>query len=222
MDEREKPPVNRRPNSSGTRRLLTLILLVALGLGWFGHHYRQAERQTILLGELAKSNMYPMLNEPTLVGQVVKKFWPGREASIRGKIGSGWFDNPSIFLGGKIVDDQVPGIARRLRELGTVREVHYDGARLTGAGIAGLRDGLPGVNVVPYDSPELHHYFRAMMTGTHALYGPLWVMLGVAITLLASFVLAIRWLVRRLRAGRPALASMEPGHSSLYNTPKSV
>ena len=215
MDRSEKPPLDVQPNRrrifTGTRGLLAFIVFMALGLGWFAHLYRQAERRTILLDELARSDMHDMLNEPTVVGQVIKKFWPGRESWVRGRIGSGWIDKPSIFKSGKIVDDQVAGIAQNIRELGTVREVHYDGERLSEAGIASLRDGLPGVNVVPYDLTELHHYFRSMMIGTHALYGPLWVMLGVAITLLVLFVLAARWLARQLRTLGSTYAATESG-----------
>jgi hypothetical protein len=213
MDQPETPPLDPKPGrfaSSGTRRLLAFVAVVALGMGWFADHHRQAERRTILLSELGGSKMFAMLNEPTLTSQCIMKFCPGREKQIRYRIGPGWLDHPSIFLGGKIRDDEVPGIARRLRELGTVREVHYERDPLTPLGIAMLQAELPGVNVVPLDSPELHHYFRSKTTGTHALYGPLWVMLGVLAVVLGLLIFSARWLARQLRhPPKPALASMD-------------
>ena len=215
MEEPKNRPYNPHPGNrkffSGTRGLLASIVLIALGLGWFAHEYRRAERQTILMAELARSGTHSRLNEMTIVGQIVKKFWPRREAWIRGKIGAGWFDHPSIFVCDRLDDDQVPGIARRLRELGTVQEVHYGGARLTKSGIAGLRVGLPGVNVVPNASPALHRYFLASM-GTHTAYGALSFMIVVTITLLCLLAFVIRWLVRRFREAGPILARMERGH----------
>jgi hypothetical protein len=198
----------RRKFFSGMRGLLAAIVLIALGLGWLAYEHRRAERRTILVAELARSGTLSRLDEPTVVGQVVKKFWPRREAWMRDRIGGGWFDHPSIFVCFNLHDEQVPGIVQRLRELGTVKEVHYHGDQLTEAGISGLRAGLPEVNVVPNASPALHRYFLASV-GMHVAYGAMFFTIGVAILLLALLVLAIRWLARRLRATGPALTRVE-------------
>jgi hypothetical protein len=207
MNRPSEPHAGNRKFISGTRSLLALIVLVALGLGWFAHEIRKAERRTVLVGKLARSGAVSLLDEPTYVAQIVKKFWPGRETWIRGQIGSGWFDHPSIFVCSNLRDDQVSGIVQRLQELGTVQEVHYDGALLTEAGITRLQEGLPGVNVVPNSSPALHHYFLASM-GAHAAYGVLGFMIVVALTLLCLLTFAIRWVVRRFLAAGPARPGM--------------
>ena len=205
------PRPSRRKTFSGTRALLATVVVVALGLGGLAHAHRQAERRTVLMAELTRSGMHPMLNEMTYLDEIVKKYWPRREAWLRGTIGGGWLDCPTVFNGQKLDDERVPEIARKLRELGTVREVHYGGDRLTEAGIARLRAELPGVNVVPYDVPELHHYSRASM-GEHLAYGALGFMIAVATTALGLLVVAIRWLIRRLRAAGRPFAPLEPGH----------
>jgi hypothetical protein len=207
MDEaKEQPSVPRlatRRLVSGTRGLLASIVLIDLGLGWFAHECRRADRRTVLIGELARSfRVCSQLDEPTYLSQIVKKFWPRREAWLRGKIGRGWFDHPSIFVCDHLDDDLVTEVVRRLRELGTVQEVHYDGAGLTEAGIAELRESLPGVNVVPNSSPALHSYFLAATMGTHLAYGALGFMVVVALTALSLMVFSIRWLVRRFRVAR--------------------
>jgi len=197
-------PLPKRKLLSGTRGLLAAILLVALGLGWFAHEHRRTQRQTILIGELARSGMISRLDEMTTLSQFVKKFCPSREAWLRDKIGDGWFDHLSIFMTFKFNDDQVPQVVERLRELGTVQEVHYGGGWLTEAGISRLRDGLPGVNVVPNAAPDQHRFFLASM-GEHMAYGALGFTIVVALILLTSLILSIRWLILRFRAARLAL-----------------
>ncbi len=196
--------VPRRKLIFGTRLLLFVITLAALGFGWFAHEHGQAQRQTILIDELARSGMISRLDEMTTLSQIVKKFSPSREAWLRGKIGDGWFDHPSIFMTFKLHDDQVPQVVERLRELGTVQEVHYGGDRLTEAGISRLRDGLPGVNVVPNAAPDQHRFSLASM-GEHMAYGALGFMIVIAVILLTLLVLLIRWVAIRFRVARLAL-----------------
>lgn len=195
----------RRRWFGGTRGVLVLIALVALGLAWLAREHREAGRRGSLVAQLGRARVLSRLDEPTVVGQVVKKFWPGREAWLRARIGRGWFDHPSIFWASDLDDARVPEVARRLRELGTVREVHYGGANLTAAGIAALRADLPGVNVVPNASPAEHREFLASQ-GTHLAAGALGFTIVVAVLALGLAVGAIRWLIGRLRSARVALA----------------
>ena len=196
----------RRRWFGGTRGVLAVVALAALGLAWLAAEHREAGRRARLVAELGRAGAWSGLDEPTIVGQVVRKFGPGREAWLRARIGRGWFDHPSIFVAGHLDDARVPAVARRLRELGTVREVHYDGAGLTAGGIAALRADLPGVNVVPIAAPAEHREFLAAMRGPHLAYGALGFSIAVAVLALGLALGAIRWLIGRRRSARRAMA----------------
>jgi hypothetical protein len=205
MDELSRAP-ERRKTLSGTRRLLAAIILVAMALGWLAHAHRQAERRAVLMSELARSGVLGRLTEPTHLSLIVKKFWPNREAWLRGKIGGGWFDHPSIFVTSRLDDEQVPGVTGRLRELGTVLEIHY--GDLSDEGISQLMAGLPGVNVVPNASPALHRFWLASM-GEHVAYGAMIFALVVAATLLGLLAVSIFWVARRYRTAWASRALAE-------------
>jgi frataxin-like iron-binding protein CyaY len=207
MDELLPVP-EKRKILSGTRRLLAAIILVAMALGWLAHTHRQAERRTVLMSELAHSGVLARLTEPTHLSLIVKKFWPNREAWLRGKIGGGWFDHPSIFVTSNLGDEQLPGVIERLRELGTVQEVHY--GSLSDEGISQLTAGLAGVNVVPNASPALHRFWLASM-GEHVAYGAMAFALVVTATLFGLLAFSIFWVARRYRTAWASRALAENG-----------
>jgi hypothetical protein len=194
--------LGRRAFLSGTRGLLFVILSLALVFGWFGREYRRAEERTMLVAELARENASSRLNEPTLSGQLVRKFLPGRERRIRDKVGGGWFDRPTVFVLFHLTDAKVSGVAERLRKLGTVREVHYDGPDLTERGVEALRDGLPGVNVVPNASTDLHRYWLMRTRSETVAYEAMFFTIAVLIAFCLMAVALLRWFVRRLRGIR--------------------
>ena len=146
----------------GLRALLAFVTILALFFGWIAWQHRRVQEQTQLVAELAKINVQVDLEQPTGVGQLVRKFIPQREVWLREQIGRGWFARPAAFVCWRLEDKQVPYVAERLERLGTVREVYIHGQKLSERGAALMRSGLPGVNVARWDDQAGHHYSRAL------------------------------------------------------------
>jgi hypothetical protein len=151
----------------GLRFLLVMVLLAALTLAWVARESRRAQLREALVAELTQVGVSPLLEEPTGVGQLVKGLLPRYERRLGDWIGRGWFDRPTVFVCKGLEDQQVPFVVERLSRLGTVREIHTQGLRLTPQGDSGLRSGLPGVNVVPLANPALHQYFNDQVNHEH-------------------------------------------------------
>jgi hypothetical protein len=151
----------------GLKFLLVTICLTAFVLAWFTREYRQAQRQTALVAELSSVGVISIHDEPNGLDLLVMKFSPKYERSLRERIGMGWLYRPTVFLCARLEDEKVPSAIERLRQLGTVREIHTSGPNLTQRGVAALQSGLPDVNVVPSTNPSLHHYFRDQVEHEH-------------------------------------------------------
>ena len=151
----------------GLRFLLVMVFFAALILGWVTREYRQAERRTALVAELSTIGVLTILDEPTGLALLVKKFFPKYEQPLRERIGIGWFQRPTVFVCTKLEDEQVPFAVKQLKALGTVRAVHTQGPHLTQRGVSDLQDGLPGVEIVPAANPALHRYFRDQVSHEH-------------------------------------------------------
>jgi hypothetical protein len=151
----------------GLKFVLATVLFAALFLGWVMREYRQAEQRTALVAELTGVGVVPFLEEPTGLALLVKKVFPKYERPLGERIGRGWFGRPTVFVCRQLQDEQVPYALERLRFLGTVREVHTQGPRLTQRGVSELQNGLPGVDVVPSANPALHRYFRDQVEHEH-------------------------------------------------------
>jgi hypothetical protein len=193
----------------GLRFLLVMILFSALVLAWVANESRRAERRTALVSELTRVGVSPLLEEPTGFGQLVKGLLPRYERRLGERIGRGWFDRPTVFVCRGLEDRQVPFAVERLRRLGTVREVHTQGPGLTPRGVSGLRNGLPGVNVVPSAKPALHRYFKDQVSHEHFAGEGLGLAAMLAVGLLGTLIF-LAWPL--LWRGRPrrAIAFDEP------------
>jgi len=183
----------------GLRFLLATVLLAALIFGWVAREQKRADERTALEAELAGVGVLPMLEEPTGLGQLVRGGLPRYERWMRERIGSGWFDRPTVFVCMRLEDKQVPYAIERLTRLGTVREVHTQGPRLTQRGVSGLRSGLPGVGVVPSANPALHRYFRDQVEHEHHATEGLELAALFALGLLGTLIFFAWPLVRRRR-----------------------
>jgi hypothetical protein len=187
----------------GLRFLLVSVCFAALILGWFTREYRQANRRTALVAELSGVGVLPILEEPTGFGQLVKGALPKYERPIIARFGRGWFDRPTVFVCGRLQDDQVPLAVERLKLLGTVREIHTQGPGLTERGISDLRNGLPGVDVVPSANPALHRYFRDQVGHEHQATEGLQLLALLLLGLLGTLVF-FAWPLMRRRRPKPA------------------
>jgi hypothetical protein len=143
------------------------VCFAALVLGLVTREHRQANRRTALVAELSGVGVVPILEEPTAFGQLVKGAFPKYEQPIMARIGRGWFDRPTVFLCRQLLDDQVPFAVKRLKLLGTVREIHTQSTGLSDRGISELRGGLPSVGVVPSVNRALHRYYRDQTEHEH-------------------------------------------------------
>jgi hypothetical protein len=187
----------------GMRFLLAAVLLVALILGWVAPAQRRADERTALVAELAGVGVRPILEEPTALGLVVMGGLNERHRRwLRERVGSGWFERPTVFVCGHLEDKQVPYAVERLRRLGTVHEVHTQGPGLTQQGISGLQSGLPGVEVVPSANPVLHRYFRDEVEHEHSGSEGLKLAALLALGLLCTLVFFAWPLLRRRTGGR--------------------
>lgn len=151
----------------GLRFLLAIVLLAALFSGWVASEHRRAAERTALVAQLSGVGVRPILEEPTGFGLLVKKVVPGQERALRKRIGGGWFLRPTVFVCMQLEDEKVPYAAERLRRLGTVREFHTQGPRLSPRGISALRSGLPGIDVVPSANRAQHRYLRDQVEHEH-------------------------------------------------------
>jgi hypothetical protein len=130
--------------------------------------HRRANERTALEAELAGVGVHPILEEPTALGLLVMGGLNERHRRwLRERFGSGWFERPTVIVCMGLEDKRVPYAVERLRRLGTVREVHTQGPRLTQNGVSGLLSGLPGVDVVPSANPALHRYFSDQVEHEH-------------------------------------------------------
>ena len=83
----------------GMRFLLATVLLAALILGWLVPEQRRADERTALIAELAGVGVHPILEEPTAWGfLLLKGNRPGYTRWLRDRLGSGWFDRPTVFV----------------------------------------------------------------------------------------------------------------------------
>lgn len=197
------PATTRWQYRVGLRYLLTAVLLAALGLGWVASEARRAERRTALVAELAGLGVAPVLEEPTGLCLLAEKLRPGSPRRLGERIGRGWLQRPTVFACRDLADDRVPLAVERLRRLGTVRELHTGGPGLTERGVSGLRNGLPGVNVVPRSNPALHRYYRDQVEHEHFAGEGLAMAAALALGLLGMLVF-LAWPLLRRRRPRPA------------------
>jgi hypothetical protein len=188
----------------GLRGLLVAVSLLGLALGLVAREHHRAEERTALVAELARAGVRPLLEEPTGVALLVRKFLPRREAWVRDRIGKGWFSRPTVFACSRLGDEHVPYAIERLRRLGTVREIHFRGRRLTEQGVSELRDGLPGVGVVPSNNRALHRYFNDQVGHEHLATEALALLALLAAGLLGILAIITWPLVRRRRPRRVA------------------
>ena len=151
----------------GLRFLLVMVLFAAMFLAWIAREARRAERRTVLVAELAGLGIAPVLEEPTGLYLLVEKLRPGSPRRLGEWIGRGWLERPTVFASRALDDERVPLAVERLRQLGTVRELHTGGSGLSERGVSRLRSGLPGVNVVPSAKPALHRYFNEQVSHEH-------------------------------------------------------
>jgi hypothetical protein len=184
----------------GLRFLLVMVLFASLTLAWVARESRRAQLRSALFAELTRVGVSPLLEEPTGVGQLVKKFLPKYERRLGERIGRGWFDHPTIFVCWGLEDQQVPFVVERLSRLGTVREIHTQGTRLTPQGVSELRSGLPGVNVVPSANPALHKYFNDQINHEHFAGEGLKLAGLLALGLLGTLIF-LAWPLSRRRSG---------------------
>lgn len=199
------PTASSRRFQFGVTSLLAAVLVSGLALGWVASKHRQAAEREALVAELDSVGVHPILNEPTGFALLVKKVIPGRESWLRERIGGGWFDRPTVFVCSHLEDQQVSYAVERMARLATVREVHIQGPQLTERGASGLRNGLPGVGVVPSANPALHSYFRSQVDHEHfAFAGAGWMALLVIIGLCGTVAFVVRSFVRRRRMLGPA------------------
>ncbi len=183
--------------------MLATVLLAALFLGWVVPEQRRADERTALVAELAGVGVQPILDEPTAWGLLLMGGnSPGYRRWVRERFGSGWFDRPTVFVCTRLEDEQVPYAVDRLRRLGTVREVHTQGPRLSQEGVSRLQSGLPDVDVVPSANRALHRYFRSQVEHEHSGTEGLKLAAVLALGLLGTLIFFAWPLVRRRREGR--------------------
>ncbi len=209
-DLRPKP----RRTRFGLRGLLATILVLAMAFAWIGNEHRRVQRRTVLVAELSGRGVPTLLEEPTALGLFLRKRSPESEAWIADRIGAGWLSKPTVFLVWSLEDRRVPGLAEKLRRVGTVREVQYHRSGVAfGAGVSRLaaemlRRELPGVGVVAVDDFKTPSYYRAHTTGAQLALGGLLIELGLfavtaaaLISLVAHVVALGRRRLRRVAAG---------------------
>ena len=119
---------------------------------------------------------------------VKKKVVPKFERPLGERIGRGWLERPTVFVCRQLSDEQVPFALERLNLLGTVREVHTQGPRLTPRGISELQSGLPGAEIVPSANPALHRYFRDQVEHEHLATEGLQFVGSLALGLLGTLI----------------------------------
>ena len=185
----------------GLRGLLGAVLVLGVGFGWLAREDRRTREQAALIAELSPARVRVDFQKMTPLGEWVLKHLPRREKWLRDQIGDGWLHNPTIFTAISLEDGQISFVADRLSRLGTVREVLLQNPQLTERGLSRLRIGLPGVNIVPRDRPELHTYWRSETSRTHFAAGALAIDAALALGLLAVVCVAARSAVRRFRNG---------------------
>jgi hypothetical protein len=183
----------------GLRFLLAMVLLAALILGWVAREHRRADERTFLVAQLHGVGVLSILDEPTGLALLLKKFLPRYERRLGDRIGRGWFDRPTVFECTRLKDEEVPYAAERLRRLGTVREIHTRGTQLTQQGASALQSSLPGVDVVPSANPSLHRYYNAQVYHEHFASEGLELAALLASGLLGTLIFLAWPLVRRRR-----------------------
>ncbi len=169
----------------GLRGLIVAVLAVGVTLGCLARWHRQAGDRAAIVAELQKLGVRPLLEEPTGLGFWIKKRIPGREPWIRDHLGPGWLAVPTVFVCSGLDDGRAPIAMEGLRRLGTVREIHFEGAGLTSEGVDRLRAGLPGVGVVPRSNPSEQPYLRSKTTGEQFALDGLLFEIGLLAALLA-------------------------------------
>jgi hypothetical protein len=200
-------PARRRRFQFGLRGLLIFVTLLAIVVAWFEHLNRHAQNRTRLTGELVRSGILVDLEEPNWLGQLTKKFAPGRETWLRGQLGRGWLGYPTVFCTSELPEDQVPLAADRLRRLGTVREFQFRREPPPEVAAAMKRE-LPGVDVLITTTGNRTYYQRRVSQPVFAFEGAGFLAL-FALGLIGTAG-AIAWKWRRSFA-TPPFPSRPPG-----------
>jgi hypothetical protein len=189
------PSPQRRPYQFGLRALLILVTLTALITAWVGHLHRRALVRTQTTLDLAANGILVDLEEPNWLGQLTKKFAPGRETWLRDRLGSGWLGYPTVFCCWELKEEQLPEVADRMRRLGTVREFHF--RREPPKSVAdSLRRELPDVDVLTTTSAIRTYYQRRFSQPVFAFEGAAILSL-LALGLISAVVLLVRRVLRR-------------------------
>jgi hypothetical protein len=149
---------------------LILVTLLAVIVGWFASLNRHAQNRTRLTGELVRSGILVDVEEPNWLGQLTKKFAPGREAWLRVQLGRGWLGYPTVFCASDLQEDQIPMAADRLRRLGTVREFQFR-REPPPAVAAAMRRELPGIDVLTTTTAIGSDYQRRLSQPVFAFEG---------------------------------------------------
>ena len=191
---------NKRRYRFGLRWLLLVVTLIGLACGWISWQHRRGREQVALVKELATVGFLVGLEEPTGVGLLVRKFAPERENWLREQIGAGWFGRPTVLVCSRLMDDQVPAAAGRLKRLGTVREIQLAGGQLSAHGAAELRRRLPEVAIVARDGSESTWYSYRRTAGPQFAYAAVGVAAVLALCLVGTIILFAWPLIGRQRA----------------------
>jgi hypothetical protein len=178
------------------RAAFTVVLLALTG--WFALEWSRVRRQEKVGPELVRVGVYVLLEEPTTLGQLVRKFLPNQEPWLAERIGEGWFARQTVFICHELTDDRAPEVAERLRGLGTVREVQLRHPQLSAAGRATFERVLPGVATVPFDDPAKHTYYRSRTEHEQFAFGGAMLASLIAVALPSIALLGGWWAARRL------------------------
>jgi hypothetical protein len=135
---------------------MVLILLLGLALGGIAGMRRQAAEREALISEMKREHVMMNTGEPTLLCLALMKVLSTDNLDVASRcsrwLGPGWFARPVGFNAGRLREEDVPRIVRKLVRFGTVHEVHFGGGSLAGLRLFYLGD-------VPYEQlgPERGH-----------------------------------------------------------------
>src|SRR5688500_11776840 len=143
------------------RPALLLAAALLMAVAWVAREQSRAKQQDRVLSALYRSNILVLLEEPTAVGQLVRKVAPRREDWLRERIGARWLAVPTVLRSDDLIDSRVPHVVDGIDQLGTVREIHLHDPRLPSAGRDDLSRRLPDVNLALASERAQQTYYRS-------------------------------------------------------------